>query len=158
MLLPICMIAAQEAGYKQVERDGVVFQWRISGENLDFILSAPTDGWVAVGFDPTNKMKDANMIIGYVARKGATVEDHFGVGAIRHAPDRRAGGQNDIIEYDGSEDSDGTTLRVTIPLDSGDSADRALTAGRTYTVLLAYGRRDNTSSIHKWRDSLDLTL
>ena len=50
----------------------------IDEENLNIQVTAQTTGWVAVGFDPSSKIKDANILIGYVAADGAFLRDDFG--------------------------------------------------------------------------------
>ena len=52
--------------YEMVTVEGIELQWRTDDEYLYINVSAPTTGWVAVGFDPTNQMANANIIIGYV--------------------------------------------------------------------------------------------
>ncbi|MCD6121274.1 MAG: hypothetical protein J7K04_05515 [Spirochaetales bacterium] len=40
----------------------ITLKWKIEEKNLHIIiLSAETEGWLAVGFNPTKKMKDANI-------------------------------------------------------------------------------------------------
>ena len=36
-------------------------QWQVDGDTLKLHIAAPTTGWLAVGFEPTRKMKDANI-------------------------------------------------------------------------------------------------
>jgi hypothetical protein len=147
-------------GYTTVETAGVMFKWKISGGNAEFIVHAPTQGWIGVGFDPSNAMKDANFIIGYVEGGELFIEDHFGDGAFSHRPDTELGGTNDIIEYTGKEDSSGTEITFTIPLDSGDSYDTKLEKGREHVILVAYGpdRSDNFKTKHPKRISFSVTL
>ena len=65
-------------GYKSAVRGDMRFEWKIDGANLHVRLSAKTTGWVAVGFDSTSAMKDANLIIGYVKDGRAVLRDDFG--------------------------------------------------------------------------------
>ena len=58
---------AYSASYDhEVEAKGVSFSWKDDGDTLHGKMSAKTKGWVAVGFNPSSKMKDANYILGYV--------------------------------------------------------------------------------------------
>ena len=53
-LLLFSGLMAQES-YQSVELKGIKFSWKVSGDYLDVILSAPTNGWVSVGFDPSKR-------------------------------------------------------------------------------------------------------
>ena len=139
---------AQDGDFKEVEQDGFTLRWRVSGDNVEVEVEAETSGWIAVGFDPSRRMKDANMIIGYVAGGEASVSDQFGTSATGHKKDVDIGGSNDLLESDVTESNGRTRLRFVIPLDSGDDADQPLTPGSEHTVLLAAGGSDDFTTYH----------
>jgi hypothetical protein len=118
---------------------------------LHVVLSAPTTGWVAIGFNPSRAMKDANFVIGYVKESKAFAEDDFGTGWFSHESDVSLGGKDDITGISGSEINGATELRFAIPLNSGDKFDQALSAGKSYNIILAYGAKDadNFTGKHK---------
>jgi len=146
------------SNYKTEEIKGIIFQWEVVDENLNIILSAPTTGWVAVGFDPSRMMKDADILIGYVKNGEVFMEDHFGSGNTKHRADVDLGGTEDITVLGGSEKEEKTTLKFSIPLHSWDSNDRKLEKGEEYKVIFAYGKKDDFTSYHKFRTSLMITL
>jgi hypothetical protein len=149
-----------EEGFSGVQARGIAFQWMVEDGLLKVILRAPTTGWIAVGFDPTRRMRDANIIIGYVEEGKAFFRDDFGVAQTAHQPDEAGGGRDDIQDGAGEEADGFTQLSFAIPLDSGDSFDRPLEPGREYTVILAHGRNnsDAFSIIHAVRTSVKITL
>lgn len=131
--------------------EGIEFQWRTDDDFLYVNLYAPTTGWVSVGFDPSNQMADANIIIGYVNDMGETmIRDDYGTSATSHASDVSLGGTDDIDgDYVYGSEVDGTTmLHFKIPLNSGDMYDKELVPGNTYTIILAYGSTDNFTGFH----------
>ena len=130
----------------------------IVGSDILLSVSAPTTGWVAIGFEPTRMMADANIMIGYVNGNEVVVEDHFGNGRFTHRPDNRLGGNDDVTVIGGSEDSGSTTIEFSIPLNSGDQYDRVLAAGQTARVILAWGANDNTGRKHRRRYSTTIEL
>lgn len=135
-------IVVEEGEYKKIIEDSISFQWKAEGANLHVILSAPTTGWVGVGFDPTSQMKDANFIIGYVTASGVQIRDDYGISETNHQSDVSLGGTDNVTGKQGSESEGITEIRFSIPLDSGDQFDRPLVAGQTYTLILAYGPND----------------
>lgn len=135
-------------GYESVTAKGITFQWKVDGQSLRVRLAAATTGWVAVGFNPSNRMKDANIIVGYVKDGEVFLSDGFGVGNTSHDSDESLGGTSDVSEIQGSEQNGQTVLSFTIPLDSGDRYDRALEPGNSYRVILGAGGKDNFSIYH----------
>ena len=129
--------------YKTKTVNNITLQWKTDTlGNLLTKVSATTVGWVAVGFDPTAGMQDANIIIGYVLNDTAYVRDDFGTGLHAHAADTTIGGTHDVTAHAGTESGGVTEISFTIPLDSGDSRDRVLEVGRSYPVILAWGTDD----------------
>jgi len=152
------VIEAQPAEAQTMEAIGMSLTWRVQGDRLQVALSGPTDGWIAVGFRPSRAMKDADIHIGYVDGDAVVMTDQFGTGLIAHTPDEELGGTTDIGDLSGEESGGTTTIRYSIPLDSGDEYDQPLTPGETIPVILAWGRADNTSGAHRDRTTIEITL
>lgn len=137
-ILLLVVIAASAQFWQETTVQGFTLRWAtVAANELSVELSYQTTGWVAVGFDPTMAMQDANIIIGYVATGTPSVRDDFGVTSSSHAADTLLGGNHDLVIDGGSENGGVTEIKFTIPLDSGDSYDRPLVPGNTYTVILA---------------------
>ena len=146
----------------RVDTSGIRLEWSTVAGAMLVKVSAPTTGWVAVGYDPTPGMgmKDANIIIGYVLNDSAYFEDDYGSGPGSHASDVSGGGVDNCTAIDGHETAGRTELQLIIPLDSGDSFDRKLNVGETYKVILAYGEdnADNFTGYHKFRIVVDMKM
>lgn len=137
-----------ERGYMEALTIGMSMQWKIENSTIEIILTAPTTGWVAVGFDPINAMRGANFILAYVKNGQVFVADHFGTELIEHASDESLGGTSDVTALGGSETGGTTEISLSIPLDSGDEYDRPLAKGREHTILLAFGEDDDFVTEH----------
>lgn len=153
--------ALRAAGFAvQETREGFVFAHQVSGNNVRVFVEAPTTGWIATGFDPTNMMKDANIIIGYVRDGDPVIRDDFGLSIISHGPDSSVGGTDDVelVEWDESEGR--TSFLFEIPLSTGTPGDRPLVPGRSYRVIWAFAPngRDNFTAPHLRRGSIEITL
>jgi len=157
---PVDIGPVDTEGFESVTNAGVTVSWMVKGSDLSVVISARTTGWVAVGFDPSRMMGDANIIIGYVMDGQVFVRDDFGVGNIRHGADSANGGVDNLADITGSEEGGVTTIGFTIPLDSGDGMDKPLVAGRTYRIIMAYGPdgADDFSTHHASRGSTEIRL
>ncbi len=142
-----------------MEAGGFRVYWSNDANVLRIGLSSPTTGYVAVGFDPDQRMKGANFIIGAVRNGQLVIRDDFGTGLISHGPDVDNGGTDDILAAAGRELNGETTIEFIIPLDSGDPYDKPLQPGATYTILVAFqDTSDDFSVRHSQRGSGEIRL
>lgn len=147
-------------GAQGFEMDGFTLEWEITGDSMRVSMSAPTTGWIALGFHATAAMKDADILIGYVDASGAHLRDDFGTDYTRHQPDVELGGSSDFSGLEGSEADGITTLSFVLPLSSGDSHDRHPAPGQPCKVILAAGSdgNDSFSGMHQWAETVELTF
>jgi len=117
---------------------GVNIYWSNSAETLRVGLVSPGTGYLAIGFDPENRMEGANFIVGYFDDGKVYIRDDYGTGTTSHAADSERGGEDNILSSGGAEWADQTIIEFVIPLDSGDAMDKPLLPGSTYTILVAY--------------------
>jgi plastocyanin len=133
--------------------DTFIVQWLPNADSnlIHFRVSAPSTGWVSIGFNSMPRMDGSNIIIGYVVNDTAYIQDNYGSGGWTHEPDTVAGGVDNITDKSGSEANGRTELRFTIPLNSGDARDHTLELDRTYSLILAYGSNgsDDFTSLHE---------
>ncbi len=134
--------------------------WNFNDEMVEFTLTAPTTGWVSIGFNPSARMADASYIIGYVEDGDVYLREDYGTGRTSHASDVSLGGTDDVQVISGTESDGITTLSFAVPRDSGDEYDTVLTPGETYTLLMAYGPdgSNNFTARHSQRTALEVEL
>ena len=139
--------------------DKMSLDWSVVGDTLAVKIAAPTTGWVGIGFNPSDMMKDANIIIGYVKDGAVEISDDFGTGATSHAPDDRKGGTSNVTVVGGSEVGNTTTLEFTIPLKSGDDKDGVIDPNADTKVMVAYGPdRDSMKMKHQYDKVVTINL
>lgn len=147
-----------EQGFSVANTNGFTLKYKIDGADLHCKLSSETSGWVAVGFNPSSMMKDANFIIGYVNSNTAYIRDDFGVSNTEHDADTAIGGTSNVTLISGSESNGITLLEFKIPLNSGDSKDRPLSNNQTYPIIFAKGSADDFTSYHTGSAISTITL
>jgi hypothetical protein len=160
LLVAISFLAFSENDEKMVEKRGMTLKWNVENELLAVTITAPTTGWLGVGFAADNKMKGANIIIGYYKDGEVFIRDDFGTTPVAHKADTALGGVSNITEVSGSEVEGETTLSFKIPLDSGDDSDKVLVPGKEIVVIFAYGKngKDDFKSYHAMRTTLKIEL
>jgi thiol-disulfide isomerase/thioredoxin len=169
---PVEQIASQRAqaqaipGASQWKADGVVGQkeysqslvladgkytiyWKNDDQYLYMALKGKTKGWVAIGFEPTRRMKDADMVFGWVKDSEVTVLDLYSTGSFGpHPPDEELGGTNDLLEAGGKEEGGYTTIEFKRKMNTKDKYDKILTPGKTLNFIWAMATRDSLTTKH----------
>ncbi|XP_039261852.2 uncharacterized protein LOC120338002 isoform X1 [Styela clava] len=135
---------APKSSSEYLDHDETIkLEWSLKDESIIFKLSAPTTGWIGLGFSRTRTMKDADLIIVGVARDGEpyvfdTFADENGV----PEEDR----YQDVKILRSSESRGETVIVFQREIDTMDSYDNKIPEGRL-NVLWAYGDDDIGSDI-----------
>lgn len=123
--------------------------WRNDQEYLYLALNGSTDGWLAIGFEPLEWMKNADIILAFVQGSNATVLDEYCAGNYGpHVEDTMLGGTNDILEFGGSKDAGRTVVELKRKLDTGDRFDKAFSSGRPISIIWALSNSQDSSLKH----------
>lgn len=150
--------SAMDYQYKLEAKD-IIFSWTLEGDLIHVQLSAKTEGWVGIGFDPEDAMAGANIIIGAVKDGQVKIEDHFGDRKRGHSSDEDLGGKNDVQNPAGTEEKGMTTISFTYPLNSEDKYDKPVPADGTCKILLAYGAgKDSFKNRHAYHVQYEVNL
>jgi len=123
--------------------------WKNDAEFLYMALQGNTTGWLSIGFEPQEWMKNSDMIVGSVDSGKAAILDEFCTGNYGpHVPDTELGGTNDILESGGKEQDGQTTIEIKRKLDTGDKFDKAFVAGQKVSIIWAMADTDADSAKH----------
>jgi len=133
-------------------------QWTSDGNYIYIGMKAKTSGWLAVGIQPGTRMKDADMVLGFVKDDKATIYDFFCTGDYGpHSPDTELGGANDILEFGGKEAGGYTTIEFKRLLDTGDKYDISIFKGAN-KIIWSYGLDDQSTQKHVSRGYGEIEL
>jgi len=132
--------------------------WRSEDQFAYIGIKAKTTGFVSVGFQPGSKMKDADMIYGYVEAAAVSIFDMYSTGDFGpHPQDTELGGTRDIDDYGGSEEDGFTTIEFKRAFDTGDEYDIMLSHGKI-DIIWAYGSSDAIDRKHSNRGYGEINL
>jgi len=138
--------------------DNCEIHWASDDQYIYVGIKASTSGWVAVAVQPGSRMKDADMIFGFVKDGEATVYDLFSTGDFGpHPPDTELGGTDDILEFGGTDKDGVTIIEFKRALNTGDKYDNPLSQG-VNKILWAYGSDDKLTLKHTKRGYGELNL
>jgi hypothetical protein len=127
----------------------MVISWRNDQEYLYLAMNGSTDGWLAIGFEPLEWMKDADMIIASVQKAKTVALDEYCTGNYGpHVEDTMLAGTYDILEFAGSQRAGRTVIELKRKLSTGDKFDKSFSPGQAISVIWALSDRSDPSFKH----------
>lgn len=138
--------------------DGYELFWINDNEFAYIAIRVKTTGFVALGIQPGSRMKDADMIYGFVEGGEVSVLDLFAVDNFgTHPPDTELGGTSDITSFGGQEADGYTVIEFKRALDTGDRYDNKLSTGKN-KIIWSYGLTDEPTRKHVNRGYGEITI
>ncbi|MCJ7443963.1 MAG: DUF2202 domain-containing protein [Methanotrichaceae archaeon] len=123
--------------------------WKNDDQYLYMALNGSTNGWISVGFEPSEWMKDADIIIGSIEEEKPVVLDEYSTGNYGpHEKDVDLGGTDDILEFGGKEENGFTTVEFKRKLNTGDRFDKIFEPGQEISMIWAMAASENSQTKH----------
>ncbi|WP_299535771.1 DOMON domain-containing protein [Ulvibacterium sp.] len=130
-------------GQQTITVSGISFTYALTPTDLECTVTAPTQGWVGVGFNEKNTIVGSDLLLFHVVDGKTTSTDMYVKGLGNPIKDSHLGGQNSIQVLHGKEEGHSTTIRFSIPLNSGDPNDFIHEIGKEFWLILAYSVEDD---------------
>lgn len=151
--------AKGDSGYSyRLAAGRMEIQWSVKGKNLHVRLKGKTSGWIAAGFNPTEGMKDANFIMGFVKDGKVELSNHYGVSKFIHKNAEDLGGKSYIMNPAGSLKDNETEISFEYPLSTGGKHDRPIDVNGDTILLLAMAQTSFISQQHMFRAKISVNL
>jgi hypothetical protein len=132
--------------------------WLNDNQHVYVGIKAKTLGFVAFGIQPGSRMKDADMVLGFIEDGNVSVFDLFSTGDFGpHPEDTQLGGINNILDYGGSEGDDFTIIEFKRELNTGDQFDIPLSKGLN-KIIWSFGSNDELEARHTSRGYGEINL
>lgn len=129
--------------FKKIEKNGMWVKWKIEDQYLQVEMFAPTDGWVAIGFNEKTGLAGTNLIMGCIEDKQPKVIDYYTVKPGNYRPIVELGGDSAIEDFDGTEIDHKTTIRFKVKTMMNDNFHQHLKQGKEFHLLMAYSQEDD---------------
>jgi len=100
---------------KRISVKGMEIKWSLVKDTLKFKVFAPTQGWVAIGFNSSNNIVGANLIMGAAKNDKSIFEDQYVIATGVHKEIKLLGGNTAISNLICTENKSGTTMKFSIP-------------------------------------------
>jgi hypothetical protein len=134
--------------------------WKIEGDKAFMAIDAKTPGWVAIGFQPTFGMANADIIFGIVDASGKVQAiDAWSTGIFGpHPPDVSQGGHDNILASAGKRTADRVVFEFSRLLNTGDKLDRIIPAAGSFKIIWSYGSDLQFNNKHITKGAATLTM
>ena len=130
-------------GQQRVEASGILFEYGVEGKLLKCSLSAPTKGWVGVGFNSKNSIVGSDLLLFNIVDGKVSSTDLYVKGVGNPIKDTDNGGVHSIVVQGGNESNSVTEVHFTIPMDSKDANDFVHILEKEAWLILAYSISDD---------------
>jgi hypothetical protein len=127
----------------KVEKNNMLVRWKVQETTILMEVSAPTNGWVAIGFNTKEGLSGTNLIMACVKDGKVVVEDYYTKKPGDYKPILQLGGQNGISNIDGEEQTAFTKVTFELALNLKDGFHHTLKKDGEYYLLMAYSQSDN---------------
>lgn len=161
ILSMILLMGLGAPGFRQIEHAKMRFEWRIVADRIEIQLSAPTTGWVLVGFNDRPGLDGARLFFTRVRAGQVEAEAHrtdFRFPAPFHQRITRHGGVEDFEDLRGETRGGVTRTAFSVPLIAKGAPHVRLSPGKSIHVIMAWSVSDDFDHHSRMRTGVDLTL
>lgn len=126
----------------------MTISWKIDDEHLYMALNGSTRGWLAIGFEPSEWMKDADMLLAVVGGSARVLDEYSTGNYGPHIDDTMLGGTYDILEHGGRSYDTNTVVEFRRKLETGDRFDKVLRPEQSVSIIWAMSESMDPSVKH----------
>lgn len=149
---------AQKQLMNTVAKNDMTVNWQYQNDRIYFEMSAPTGGWVTIGFNTGSGMAGAYLLMGHIVNSHANVIEHYTSNPGNYQPINNYGIQSAIQDISGNEDSKRTTLKFSLPIQAASKYQKDLKKNMEYTMILAFSHEDDFQHHSMMRTSVKIKL
>lgn len=156
-ILAITQIQPQDS-MKEVRKNNMRVSWKLEKEHIQIEIEAPTNGWVAIGFNETSSLAGTYLLMGRIQNGKAEVVEHFTEKPGSYKPITKYGIPNQVSSTSGDEKGNLTKLKFSIPISKSSKYHKQLSSGTKWNLLMAYSVDDDFQHHSIMRTSIEITL
>lgn len=134
---------AQKNISKIVSKNKMNVSWHFENERIYFEMSAPTDGWVTIGFNAQSETTGAYLLMGNIINGKVNVVEHFTESPGNYSPITKLGAESQVDNIEGIEKNNNTLINFSLPKKAFSKYQKDLLEGNEYTMIIAFSREDD---------------
>jgi hypothetical protein len=128
---------------KTITKNGMTVNWEFKDNRIYFEMTAPTDGWVAIGFNNIENITGNYLIMGKLEKDKVTVEEHYTISLGNYQSFNKLKINASVENVEGVETAKKTTIKFSLPIISNNKYAKDLNERSEYILLIAYSQEDD---------------
>lgn len=126
--------------YNQViTRNKMTISWSYINDRIFIEMSAPTEGWIAIGFNTQTTITNIYLIMGVIdSNNKVVVQEHYVISPGNYKSFEALGAKISVKNIEGEQLQRVTRLRFSLPIEAIGSYKRSLEQGAGYILTMAY--------------------
>lgn len=143
--------------WSTLSKNGMTLRWRHADDRFYAELFAPTDGWLAVGFNERATLAGTRFVIGHIKGGEPYAEVHLAQ-PPQHRNVQELGGQPDLQLIDGDIKNGVSRIQFSLPQQGTAPYALNLAPGQTIHLMLAWSQDPDFTHHSAMRVHLPLAL
>ncbi|MAZ35868.1 MAG: hypothetical protein CL842_00265 [Crocinitomicaceae bacterium] len=141
-----------------VSKNGMEVSWEFNKDSVTFEMSAPTNGWVTVGFNSNEGMAGCYLLMGRIENDTVQVVEHYTQRPGEYAPISKYDVKPKVSSTSGFENGKMTKIKFSILQKAISKYQKDLFPNSDYVTVLAYSESDDFQHHSSMRTSVKVTL
>jgi hypothetical protein len=143
---------------KTITQNGMTVSWLYRQDRMYFEMEAPTEGWVAIGFNERNTLPGSYLLMGSVVAGTPNVVEHYTLSPGDYRPVSALGAAPQLNDVGGSESGGKTRIRFSLPIESRHQYAKNMIEGSSWILHMAYSREDDFQHHSMMRTAVKVQL
>ncbi len=143
--------------FTSLQIDGTTFRAWHRKDRMFAEFIAPTQGWIAVGFNNEDRLQGTRFVIGAWGNGVFRAEEHIAL-VPHHSRVQDLGLASAVKDVVGSEVQNGTKMKFSLPHHFGDSENPRLAPDTDTNLMLAWSQQKDFDHHSFWRRHLTIRL
>jgi DOMON domain len=143
---------------KSITKNGMKVSWEYKNQRIYFEMTAPTNGWVAIGFNNSDNTAGNYLLMGNVVGSQSSVMEHYTISAGNYKSFTDLKVNISVFDVVGIETQQVTKIRFSLPTAPSNKYTKDLEQGQEYTLLMAYSQQDDFQHHSIMRTSVKIIL
>ena len=143
IILLSCFSTIITFGQKSIEVGGMKINWKYLNGYVEFEVVAPNDGWVAIGFNSKNDIKDTHLLMFSIDDKSQQFEEFYVKDAGNPVPISELFESSSNLVYSCEEDNENTQVTFRIALDTYPQYSTPINEGTEIWLICAFSEEDD---------------
>ncbi len=142
-----------------ITRNKMTVSWSFSNDRVFFETSAPTEGWIAIGFNTQTSITNTYLIMGVIdSNNKVVVQEHYVISPGNYKSFEALGAKISVKNIESEQQQHVTRLRFSLPIKAIGQYKRSLKQGEEYVMTMAFSREKDFQHHSIMRTSAKIKL